>query len=92
MSKQDNARWMRSAYGAEPGKTCGECAHCAINECHGKYYRKCKFCIVTGGAGSDIRKGDMACQKFEQVDAEKRAREEAESFEEFKKQFDWSDV
>jgi len=53
--------------GAGPaGYTCATCAYLLVNEMYsGKRFFKCGKSPVTGGPGTDIRKKDPACSKYE---------------------------
>lgn len=63
------ARVKRKGHAGNPGRgpegeTCGSCQSYAINEYHGKTWRKCELARAnwTHGPGSDIRKKDPACE------------------------------
>lgn len=48
------------------GETCGSCKHLACNAMGNRYY-KCGLMRAhwTGGIGTDVRKKDAACAKWE---------------------------
>lgn len=53
------------------GETCGSCRHLHRTTGHAKTYRKCALNEAgwTGGAKSDIRARDAACEKWKPPDA-----------------------
>ncbi len=57
---------MHARYGARPGHTCGDCVHFIVNSGHERNYFKCALYGVTNGPGTDWRKKNAACGKWEQ--------------------------
>lgn len=47
------------------GFTCATCAFLLVDDHHDKRFFKCGRATVTRGPGSDIRKGDPACARYE---------------------------
>lgn len=47
------------------GETCGSCKHLEVNQPYKKRFYKCGLVNWTHGAGTDIRKKDQSCQRWE---------------------------
>jgi ribosomal protein L37AE/L43A len=64
--KRPKIRGHAAVPGSGPaGETCGTCAHAVVREMS-KNYWKCGLSKArwTGGAGTDVRKRDPACEKW----------------------------
>lgn len=48
---------------AEPGETCGTCAHLRVKQFAGRYF-KCALARDTNGPATDVRKKWPACERF----------------------------
>jgi hypothetical protein len=73
LKRRNDGRPRKSGHAGVPGtgpvgETCGTCRHYrAINSRAGGSFRKCELMRSrwTKGPGSDIRKGDRACNRWE---------------------------
>lgn len=58
---------FRSEYGYKNGKICGNCQYCEKCEYHSRNYYKCDKIGYSHSVATDIRKKDIACNLYEEV-------------------------